>query len=249
MLTVSHLSFSVSSAASTECHLKRWAKHRLWRRRRRRRRRMIKRQPRSSWQDGWCKECVRNVIVALGAVMFPNIVGGSVIPEQHMPRCDSSSSIPACLFVTVSCLGLFERAELQVQRCVYMPRQTWHLVYTAALILSATPFGPVWDRQARTHSGCLDYGGWGEKGHAVFTQAALQINSSPANVIILNLVYLLCKIKRWRLLEFKGGDRYKNSRSDPQISALQAARSSHPYRCLSEERTLVSHMNVCVWRR
>lgn len=56
--------------------------------------------------------------MALGAVMFHNAVRGSVIPEQHMPPCDSSSSIPACLFVTVSCLGLFERAERQVQRCV-----------------------------------------------------------------------------------------------------------------------------------
>lgn len=107
-------------------HLRRWAKDRL-------RRRRMKRQPWSSWQDrydgrreGW----VRNVIVAWGAVMFHNTVRGSVIPEQHMPPCDSSSSIPACLFGTVSCLGLFEQAERQVQHCVYTPCQTRHLVYT-----------------------------------------------------------------------------------------------------------------------
>lgn len=180
--------------------------------------------------------------------MFHNTVRGSVIPEQHIPPCDSSLSIPACLFVTVSCLGLFEQAEQQVQRCVYTPCQTWHLVYTAARILFATPFGPVWDRKARTHSGCLDYRGRGEKGHTVFTQAGLQINRSPANVIILNLVYLLCKIKSWSFLQFIGGDRCKNSRSDPQISALQRARSSPPYLCSAGERTLVSRMSVCVWR-
>lgn len=152
------------------------------------------------------------------------------------------------MFVTVLCLGLFERAEWHAQRCVYTPCQTWHLVYTAAAhILFATPFGPVWDRQARTHSRCLDYRGRGEKGHDVFTQAGLRINSSPANVIILHLVYLLCKIKRWRLLQFISGDRCENSRSDPQIGALQRARSSPPYHCSSEERTLVSHMNICFW--
>lgn len=93
----------------------------------------------------------------------------------------------------------------------------------------------------------FEVGGRGgeEKGHGVFTQAGLQINSSPANVIILNSAYLLCEMEKGgRLLQFIGGDRCKNSRSDPQIRALQRARSSPPYHCSSEGRTHVSHMNV-----
>lgn len=75
-------------------HLRRWAKGRLWRRRRR-----MKRQPWSSWQnrydgrwEGWVRKSNRGV----KAVTFNSTVRGAVIPEQHMPPCDSSSSIPAC---------------------------------------------------------------------------------------------------------------------------------------------------------
>lgn len=122
-------------------HLRGWAKDRLWRRTR------MKRESWSRWQnryDGRWEGGERDVTVALGAVMFYNTVRGSVTAEHHMPPCDGSSSIPACLFGAVACLGLFEQAEWQVQGCAYTPCQTWHLVYTAARILSATPFGPIW---------------------------------------------------------------------------------------------------------
>lgn len=188
--------------------------------------------------------------MALRAVMFHNTVRGSVFPEQHVPPCDSSLSLS--IFVTVWCWGVFEQAERQVQ-CLHtlshmtsrLHRHSCPLRYTLWPCMGSTSKDTLWMfRLPRS----------GEKGRAVFTQARLRINSSPANVIIFNLVYLLCYLKRWRLVRFMlfimggVGDMYENSRYDLQISALQQARSSPSYLWLSGERTLVSHMNVFVWR-
>lgn len=94
MLTIFHFSFSVSSAASAECTLEGERKADCgggeggWRDSRG----VVDRTDMMvDGKDGWGK-----VTVALGAVTFNSTVRGAVIPEQHMPPCDSSSSIPAC---------------------------------------------------------------------------------------------------------------------------------------------------------